>query len=51
MTPVDALDTLILMKLPVEADKARQLIDATLSFDKDIYVKNFDITIRLLGGL
>ncbi len=51
MTPVDALDTLILMKLPVEADQARQLIDATLSFDKDIYVKNFEITIRLLGGL
>lgn len=51
MTPVDALDTLILMKLDGEADKARALITSQLSFDRDIYVKNFEITIRLLGGL
>ena len=51
MTPVDALDTLILMKLDGEASKARELIAAQLSFDRDLYVKNFEITIRLLGGL
>src|SRR5436190_12524285 len=51
MTPVDALDTLILMKLDAEADKARALITSDLSFDRDIYVKNFEITIRLLGWL
>jgi ER degradation enhancer, mannosidase alpha-like 2 len=51
MTPVDALDTLILMKLDAEANKARELIAHDLSFDRDIYVKNFEITIRLLGGL
>jgi mannosidase alpha-like ER degradation enhancer 2 len=51
MTPVDALDTLILMKLDTEADKARALIATGLSFDRDVYVKNFEITIRLLGGL
>jgi Glycosyl hydrolase family 47 len=51
MTPVDALDTLILMKLDAEADKARDLITRELSFDRDVYVKNFEITIRLLGGL
>jgi len=51
MTPVDALDTLILMGLKDEADKDRELIVSKLSFDKDIYVKNFEITIRLLGGL
>ena len=51
MTPVDALDTLIMMKLDAEADKARALITTELSFDRDIYVKNFEITIRLLGGL
>ena len=51
MTPVDALDTMILMGLKEEADKDRELIDKQLSFDKDIYVKNFEITIRLLGGL
>jgi len=51
MTPVDALDTLIVMKLGAEAGKARELITTELSFDRDIYVKNFEITIRLLGGL
>src|SRR6266513_3293274 len=51
MTPVDALDTLILMHLDAEAEKARSLIVSDLSFDRDIYVKNFEITIRLLGGL
>ena len=51
MTPVDALDTLILMHLDAEAERARSLIVNDLSFDCDIYVKNFEITIRLLGGL
>jgi hypothetical protein len=51
MTPVDALDTLLLMRLDAEAAKARSLIINDLSFDRDIYVKNFEITIRLLGGL
>lgn len=51
MTPVDALDTMVLMGLDDQAKEARELIDAKLSFDRDIYVKNFEITIRLLGGL
>jgi mannosidase alpha-like ER degradation enhancer 2 len=51
MTPVDALDTLILMHLDAEAERARSLIVSDLSFDRDVYVKNFEITIRLLGGL
>lgn len=51
MTPVDALDTLILMGLKDEADKDRELIATHLDFDRDVYVKNFEITIRLLGGL
>jgi mannosidase alpha-like ER degradation enhancer 2 len=51
MTPVDALDTLILMDLNDEAARARSLIATDLSFDRDIYVKNFEVTIRLLGGL
>ncbi len=51
MTPVDALDTMIVMGLDKEADEDRQLIDTQLSFDKDIYVKNFEITIRMVGGL
>src|SRR5271169_6115747 len=51
MTPVDALDTMILMGLSDEATKTREFIVQNLSFDKDIEVKNFEITIRLLGGL
>jgi len=51
MTPVDALDTMILMGLTDEADKTREYIVKNLSFDQDIEVKNFEITIRLLGGL
>ncbi len=51
MTPVDALDTMTLMGMDDEASKTRDYIATNLSFDKDIYVKNFEITIRLLGGL
>lgn len=51
MSPVDALDTLILLGLDKEAGEARELIVSRLSFDRDMYVQNFEITIRLLGGL
>jgi mannosidase alpha-like ER degradation enhancer 2 len=51
MTPVDALDTLVLMNLDAEAARTRSLIVNELSFDRDVYVKNFEVTIRLLGGL
>ncbi|HEY0321806.1 MAG TPA: glycoside hydrolase family 47 protein [Pyrinomonadaceae bacterium] len=51
MTPVDALDTMLLMGLKEEAETTKKYIIANLTFDKDIYVQNFEITIRLLGGL
>ncbi|MGH8114168.1 MAG: glycoside hydrolase family 47 protein [Rhodanobacteraceae bacterium] len=51
MTPVDALDTLVIMGLSKQANEDRALIDSKLDFDKDIYVKVFEINIRLLGGL
>lgn len=51
MTPVDALDSLVLLGFKTEADKTRKYITDNLSFDKDVYVQNFEITIRLLGGL
>jgi mannosidase alpha-like ER degradation enhancer 2 len=66
MTPVDALDTLLLMGLDDEAAKARALIVERLggsrgaarpaaggaaAFDLDQSVKTFEITIRMLGGL
>jgi len=51
MTQVDALDTMILMGMTDEANQTRAYIDKNLSFDQDISVKNFEITIRLVGGL
>jgi mannosidase alpha-like ER degradation enhancer 2 len=51
ITPVDALDTLVMMGLTDEANAARTLIDERLTFDQDVTVKNFEITIRVLGGL
>ena len=51
MTPVDALDTMMLMGFKTEADRTREYVVDNLRFDKDIYVQNFEITIRLLGGL
>ncbi len=51
MTPVDSLDSLYLLGFKKEADQTRKYITANLSFDKDIEVQNFEITIRILGGL
>ena len=50
-TPVDALDTLILLGFDKEAAEARELIATKLSFDKDIDVSHFETVIRVLGGL
>ena len=51
MTPVDSLDSLYLLGFKREADATRKYITDNLSFDKDIDVQNFEITIRILGGL
>jgi ER degradation enhancer, mannosidase alpha-like 2 len=51
LTPLDALDTMILMGFDQEADSTRAYLVSHLSFDKDVYVKHFEFTIRVLGGL
>ncbi|MEP6946069.1 MAG: glycoside hydrolase family 47 protein [Acidobacteriota bacterium] len=51
MTPVDSLDSLYLLGFKKEADTVREYIAKNLSYDKDITVQNFEITIRELGGL
>jgi mannosidase alpha-like ER degradation enhancer 2 len=51
MTPVDAFDTMVLMGLTHEAAEAKELILTRLSFDQDMEVQSFEITIRMLGGL
>jgi len=51
MTPVDAYDTMLLLGLDEEAGRAKDLILENLSFDQDITVQVFEVTIRLVGGL
>ena len=51
LTPVDAYDVMLLMGLREEATQTKKLILDSLSFDKDMEVQSFEITIRLLGGL
>ena len=51
MTAVDSLDTMIIMEMDDEVAATKQYILDNLSFDKDIEVQNFEVTIRLLGGL
>lgn len=51
MTPVDSLDSLYLLGFKKEGDATREYITKNLSFDKDISVQNFEIVIRILGGL
>jgi mannosidase alpha-like ER degradation enhancer 2 len=51
MTAVDALDSLILLGEAEEARRTQEYLATHLSFDKDISVQNFEITIRILGGL
>jgi len=51
MSAVDALDGLILLGFDEEAEQTKEFIVNNLSFDKDIFVKNFEVNIRLLGGL
>jgi mannosidase alpha-like ER degradation enhancer 2 len=51
MTAVDSLDSLYLMGFKKEADETKEYIVKNLSFNKDISVQNFEITIRILGGL
>ena len=51
MTPVDAFDSMILMDLTEEAKETKELIFKNLDFDVDMDVQNFEVSIRILGGL
>jgi Glycosyl hydrolase family 47 len=51
LTAVDSMDTLYLMGFKEEGDKAREFVATNLSFDHDIHVKNYEMVIRILGGL
>ncbi len=51
MTPLDGYDTLVLMGLEDEAARAKALVLERLTFDLDMTVQVFEITIRHLGAL
>ncbi|MCX6243127.1 MAG: glycoside hydrolase family 47 protein [Bacteroidetes bacterium] len=51
MTPVDAFDTFVLMKMKKEAEEAKALIFSGLNFNRNMDVQVFEVTIRFLGGL
>ena len=51
LTPVDAFDTMVLMGLTKEAGEAKQIIFDSLSFNRNVEVRAFEIIIRELGGL
>jgi len=51
MTPVDALDAMLIMGLNDEAKDAEKIILDSLRFDYDMDVQNFEVSIRILGGL
>jgi len=51
LTPVDAMDTMLIMGLEQEADDAKSLIFSRLDFNQDMEVQHFEISIRVLGGL
>jgi mannosidase alpha-like ER degradation enhancer 2 len=51
MTQVDALDTLFIMGFREEERRTREFVIKNLDFDRDVFVQNFEITIRHLGGL
>jgi hypothetical protein len=51
VTPVDAFSTMKVMGLEKEAKEAQELILSKLTFDQDVEVKQFEIVIRVLGGL
>lgn len=51
ITPIDALDGMIIMGLSDQADSLIEYLDENISWDKDVMVSLFEINIRCLGGL
>ncbi|KAI8981325.1 glycoside hydrolase [Trametes punicea] len=50
-TVVDSLDTIIIMGLHDEYERARDWVATKMSFDRDAQFNTFETTIRVLGGL
>ncbi|TDX01934.1 glycoside hydrolase family 47 protein [Dinghuibacter silviterrae] len=51
ISPIDAYSTMRVMGLNEQAAGVERYIIDSVSFDKDIFVKTFEVNIRILGGL
>ena len=51
ISPIDAYSTLKVMGLDDDANRIERYVADSISFDKDIFVKVFEVNIRVLGGL
>jgi hypothetical protein len=51
ISPIDAYSTFKVMGLKNEAQRIETYVTDSISFDKDMYVKVFEVNIRVLGGL
>ncbi len=51
ISPIDAYSTMKVMGLDTEAEEVRQYVVDSINFDKNIFVKTFEVNIRILGGL
>ncbi len=48
---IDAYSTLHVMGLEAEKKRIEDFVATNVSFDKDMYIKTFELNIRVLGGL
>lgn len=51
ISPIDAYSSLRVMGLDDEAKEIEEYVISELSWDKDLFVKVFEVNIRILGGL
>ena len=51
ISPIDAYSTMKVMHLEEQAAEVEKYVKEEVDFDKDIFVKTFEVNIRILGGL
>ena len=51
ISPIDAYSTMKVMHLEEQAAEIEKYVKEEVDFDKDIFVKTFEVNIRILGGL
>jgi len=51
ISPIDAYSTMKIMGLDEQANEVEEYIMDSVSWDKELFVKTFEVNIRILGGL